>query len=88
MHRARGCKFKNVSRYSSIPHEKPVKFLRERAIFTSKNDQVAAINDMPLKFFDGEEMVYTSIVTVVYIGDDTRERERDYSSCGHPRDVV
>lgn len=55
MPRARGFNIKNVSRYSSIPHEKPNKLLREYAILTSKNDQAAAINDMPLKTFDGEK---------------------------------
>lgn len=38
---------------------------------TSKNDQVAAINDMPLNSFEGEEMVFTSIDMVVHIGNAT-----------------
>jgi len=49
-------------------HDKPMEWLCERAILTSKNDQVADINDTLLMSFEGEEKVYTSIDTVVNIG--------------------
>lgn len=39
--------------------------LCERAILTLKNDKAAVINDMLSKSFEGEEMLYSSIDTVV-----------------------
>lgn len=44
--------------------DKPIEWFCERAILTPKNDQAAFINDILLKFFDGEEMIYKSIDTV------------------------
>lgn len=52
-------------------HEKPIEWLCERAILTPKNDQAAAINDILLMSFEGEEKVYTSIDTVVNTDDAT-----------------
>nr|XP_023024539.1 uncharacterized protein LOC111512628 [Leptinotarsa decemlineata] len=49
--------------YSDIIHihYKPIEWLCERAILTTMNDQAAAINDILLMSFEGEEKVYTSI---------------------------
>ncbi|XP_050552387.1 uncharacterized protein LOC126911142 [Spodoptera frugiperda] len=52
-------------------HDKPIEWLCERAILTPKNDQAAAINDILLMSFEGEEKVYTSIDTVVNTDDAT-----------------
>lgn len=49
----------------SLIYEKPMKLICEHAILTLKNDQAATVNDMPLKSFEGEEMVYISIDTLV-----------------------
>lgn len=43
----------------------------ELVILTSKSDQMAPISNMALKLFKWEEMVYTSVDTVVSIEDDT-----------------
>jgi hypothetical protein len=58
--------------YPDIPHihDKPMEWLCERAILTPKNDQAAAINDILLMSFEGEEKVYTSIDTAVINIDD------------------
>lgn len=50
-------------------HDKPMEWLCERVILTPKNDQAAAINDILLTSFEGEEMVYTSIDSVVNTDD-------------------
>jgi hypothetical protein len=52
-------------------HDKPMEWLCERAILTSKNYQAAAINETLLMYFEGEEKVYTSIDTVVTVSIDT-----------------
>ncbi|GBP89164.1 hypothetical protein EVAR_70207_1 [Eumeta japonica] len=44
---------------------KPLEWLRERAILTPKNDQAPLINDLLLESFQGKEIVYYSIDTVV-----------------------
>ncbi|XP_074031818.1 uncharacterized protein [Leptinotarsa decemlineata] len=59
--------------YPDIIHilDKPIGWLCERTILTPKNDQTAAINDILLMSFEGEEKVYTSIDTVVNTDDAT-----------------
>ncbi|GBP54470.1 hypothetical protein EVAR_47339_1 [Eumeta japonica] len=45
--------------------DKHLEWLRELAILTPKNDQVALINDLLLESFQGKEIIYYSIDTVV-----------------------
>lgn len=53
MHRAIGFNIKNLARYYSYPHEKPIKLLGNRAILT------AAINDNTAKVFrDGRNGIH------------------------------
>ena len=39
-------------------HDKPIEWLCEHAIFTPKNDQAAAINDILLMSLEGEEFQF------------------------------
>lgn len=50
-------------------HEKSIEWLCERAILTPKNDQAAVINDILLNSFEGQQIVYNSIDTVVNTDD-------------------
>jgi ATP-dependent DNA helicase PIF1 len=51
-------------------HDKPMEWLCARAILTPKNDQLAAINDTLLTYFEWQEKQYTSIDTAVVNIDD------------------
>ncbi|CAK1600013.1 unnamed protein product [Parnassius mnemosyne] len=55
--------------YIAHIHDKLMKWLCERAILTPKNDKAAVINDILLTSFEGDEMVYTSIDSVVNTDD-------------------
>ncbi|XP_045498452.1 uncharacterized protein LOC123696361 [Colias croceus] len=55
---------------SRIPHQQN-SWVCERAILTPKNDQTAAINECILSEIEGNEVVYTSINTVVEQDDAT-----------------
>lgn len=55
---------------SRIPHQQN-SWVCERAILTPKNDQAAAINECILSEIEGNEVVYTSINTVVEQDDAT-----------------
>ncbi|XP_063912264.1 ATP-dependent DNA helicase pif1-like [Zophobas morio] len=48
---------------------KPIDWLCERAILTPKNDRAAGINDLLLKSFEGEEIQYKSVDSVVQTDD-------------------
>ncbi|XP_063904727.1 uncharacterized protein LOC135123780 [Zophobas morio] len=48
---------------------KPIDCLCERAILTPKNDRAAGINDLLLKSFEGEEIQYKSVDSVVQTDD-------------------
>ncbi|XP_063924681.1 ATP-dependent DNA helicase PIF6-like [Zophobas morio] len=48
---------------------KPIDWLCERAILTPKNDRAAGINDLLLKSFEGEEIQYKSMDSVVQTDD-------------------
>ncbi|CAG4984962.1 unnamed protein product [Colias eurytheme] len=61
------CVYGDISR---IPHQQN-SWVCERAILTPKNDQAAAINDCILSEIEGNEVVYTSINTVVEQDDAT-----------------
>lgn len=53
--------------YSGVAQikDKPLEWLRERAILTSKNDRAAVISDILLTSIEAEEIVFNSIDTVV-----------------------
>ncbi len=61
------CVYGDISR---IPHQ-PNSWACERAILTPKNDQAAAINESIVSEIEGNEVVYTSINTVVEQDDAT-----------------
>lgn len=42
-----------------------MEWLCERAILTPKNDQTTAINEILINSFEGEEMTYNSVDTMV-----------------------
>jgi hypothetical protein len=45
-------------------NDKPVAWLRERALLTRKNDMAVELNDILLRRFEVQEMVYKSVETV------------------------
>lgn len=57
--------YPNIAR---IQH-KPIEWLHERAILSPTNEHAALINDVLLNSFEGEEMIYKSVDTVIHTED-------------------
>ncbi|KAJ8890174.1 hypothetical protein PR048_009681 [Dryococelus australis] len=66
--------------------DKPMEWLCEIAILTPKNNQTAVINDILLKSFEGEELVYNSIHTVVNI-DEAVDYPMEFLNTPNPLDL-